>query len=410
MKLAVTADPGDLGFDARRLDKIGEHFRSYLDDNKLAGWLVHVARRGESVYLETGGMADLEAGLPIEHDTIFRIFSMTKPITSVAAMILVERGKLDLSDPLAKYIPSFADVRIYTGGPYQNPTTTPATQEVLISHLLTHLAGFTYGFHYAHPTDAIYRANGFEWGWPEGMSLEQCCDAWAKMPLVCNPGSEWNYSVATDIVGRIVEIVSGMRLDEFFSREIFQPLGMIDTAFYVAEANRNRLAALYVPSPETGAPLRFDELGKMKSGAHARLSGGGGLVSTAHDYFAFATMLLNGGALDDKRILKRETVDLMTTNHLPGNRDLEQSGKRIFSEVSYSGVGFGLGFSVVIDQEATGVPASVGTYSWGGAASTVFMVDPAKELTTIFMTQLLPSSTYPIRPELTQLVYGALRT
>ncbi len=408
MKLGVTVDPRDLGFDAKRLDKIGEYFGTYLDDNKLAGWLIHVARGGVPVYLETRGMRDLEAGLPIEEDTIFRIFSMTKPITSVAAMILVERGQLDLSDPVAKYIPSFANNSVYTGGPYQNPTTTPATQEILIWHLLTHLAGLTYGFHYAHPTDAIYRANGFEWGWPDGMSLEQCCDAWANMPLVCNPGTEWNYSVATDIVGRIVEIVSGMRLDEFFSREIFDPLGMSDTAFYVAEKDRHRLAALYVPSPETKAPLRFDELGKMKSAAPTRLSGGGGLVSTAHDYFTFSTMLLNGGSLDATRILKPETVSLMTTNHLPGNRDLEQGGRRIFSESNYSGVGFGLGFSVVIDQEATGLPASAGTFAWGGAASTAFMIDPAQELTIIFLTQLLPSSTYPIRPQLTQLVYDAL--
>ena len=408
MKLEVTSDPRDMGFDATRLRRIDDHFRPYVDQGKLAGWLIHVARRGEPVYLSAYGMRDLEAGLPIENDTLFRIFSMTKPITSVAAMILYERGKLELTDPVSKYIPSFKETRVYLKGSYQAPATVPSAAPMQIAHLLTHTAGLTYGFHYAHATDAIYRANGFEWGQPKGMTLQQCCDAWAQMPLVCHPGSEWNYSVATDVLGRVVEVASGMSLDEFFRREIFEPLGMADTAFYVDQADQNRLAALYVPSPETGAALRFDQFGKAALAPPSVLSGGGGLISSAHDYFAFMTMLLNKGVLNSRRILSPRILDLMTMNHLPGHQDLEEVGRPLFSESSYAGVGFGLGFSVVIDQASTKLPASVGTFAWGGAASTAFMVDPKEELTVLFMTQLLPSSTYPIRPQLTQLVYQAL--
>ena len=408
LKLEVTSDPRDMGFDATRLRRIDDHFRPYVDQGKLAGWLIHVARRGEPVYLSAYGMRDLEAGLPIENDTLFRIFSMTKPITSVAAMILYERGKLELTDPVSKYIPSFKETRVYLKGSYQAPATVPSATQMQIAHLLTHTAGLTYGFHYAHATDAIYRANGFEWGQPKGMTLEQCCDAWAQMPLVCHPGSEWNYSVATDVLGRVVEIASGMSLDDFFRREIFEPLGMADTAFYVDGADHNRLGALYVPSPETGAALRFDQFGKAALTPPTVLSGGGGLISSAHDYFAFMTMLLNKGVLNSRRILSPRILDLMTMNHLPGHQDLEEVGRPLFSESSYAGVGFGLGFSVVIDQASTKLPASVGTFAWGGAASTAFMVDPKEELTVLFMTQLLPSSTYPIRPQLTQLVYQAL--
>ena len=408
MKLEVTLDPRDMGFDAGRLERINEHFRSYVDQNKLAGWLIHVARRGEPVFFATYGMRDLEAGLPVENDTLFRIFSMTKPITSVAAMILFERGKLELTDPVSKYIPSFKETNVYLKGSYQAPATVPSATQVQVGHLLTHTAGLTYGFHYAHATDAIYRAKGFEWGQPKGMNLQQCCDAWAKMPLVCHPGSEWNYSVATDVLGRVVEIASGRSLDDFFRSEIFEPLGMTDTAFYVEGADQQRLGALYVPSPETGAPLRFDQFGNAALAPPTVLSGGGGLVSSAHDYFAFMTMLLNKGVLNSRRILSPRTVDLMTMNHLPGHKDLEEIGRPLFSESSYAGVGFGLGFSVVIDQAPTKLPASVGTFAWGGAASTAFMVDPKEELTVLFMTQLLPSSTYPIRPQLTQLVYQAL--
>ncbi len=279
-----------------------------------------------------------------------------------------------------------------------------------IWHLLTHTAGLTYAFQYLHPVDELYRRAGFEFGMADDLDLAGCCDEWAGMPLLFDPGTAWNYSVATDVLGRIVEIVSGQTLDEFFRTRIFEPLGMIDTGFAVDRANADRLATLYVadalgrahPHPKQ-AELRAMAFDQPKA-----LSGGGGLFSSAHDYHRFTQLLLRKGELDGTRLLGSRTVRYMTRNHLPGGADLETLALGAFSEAANAGKGFGLGFSVVDDPAAAKVLSSPGEFAWGGLASTAFWVDPAEDLTVLFLTQLMPSSTHPIRPQLHQLVYQSL--
>jgi CubicO group peptidase (beta-lactamase class C family) len=408
VELDVEVEAGEVGFDAGRLGRIDRHFARYVDDGRLPGWLVLVSRRGRVVHLATCGQRDLEAGLPVEADTRFRIYSMTKPLTSVAAMMLYEEGAFGLKDPVHRFIPSFADVRVYRSGPASDPVTDPAAQPVRLWHLLTHTAGLTYGFHYAHPVDAAYRAAGFEWVAPEGRGLADCCDAWAGLPLLFEPGSEWNYSVATDVLGRVIEVVSGQPLDRFLHERIFGPLGMGDTGFWVEGAAAGKLAALYGPAPGGGRVVRNDQLGSRALRRPACLAGGGGLVSTAGDYHRFTQALVRGGELDGVRLLGTRTLAYMTRNHLPGGADLESFGRRLFAETTFDGVGFGLGFAVLLDPVANKVLSGPGELAWGGAASTFFWVDPAEQLTVIFLTQLLPSGTYPLRSELRQLVYQAL--
>ena len=406
--ISLDVEPKEVGFDADRLARIDQLLDRYVDDGRLPGWLMAVARRGRVAHLATGGLADVEANRPVTADTVFRIYSMTKPITSVAAMMLWEEGAFELKDPVHRFIPAFKDLRVYRSGSALNPATEPAGEAVRIWHLLTHTAGLTYGFHHAHPVDAMYRRAGFEWGAPPGTDLAACCDAWADLPLVFQPGTEWNYSVATDVLGRVVEVAAGTSLDRFFAERIFRPLGMTETAFWVDEADAGRLAALYSPSPKTGRIVRNDAMGKAALTAPAFLSGGGGLVSTAGDYHRFTRMLLGEGELDGVRLLGPRTVRFMGQNHLPGGVDLETIGRPLFAETTYDGVGFGLGLAVVLDPVANKVPSTVGELSWGGAASTAFWVDPAEEVTAVFLTQLLPSSTLPVRSQLRQLVYQAL--
>lgn len=404
--LSSSADPASLGFDADRLRRIDDHLARYVVDGKLAGWQVAVTRRGEIAHHSTHGQRDLASGAEWSDDTIVRLYSMTKPITSVAAMMLYEEGGFQLKDPVSKYIPSFASTPVYRTGSFQAPVTDPQVEPMRIWHLLTHTSGLTYGFHYAHATDAIYRANGFEWGNPEGLDLEACCDRWASMPLAFQPGTEWLYGVSTDVLGRIVEVVAGMPLDAFFRTRIFEPLGMTDTDFWVPDDKRDRFAQLYFRDASTkkAAPMPADPLTESPK----MLTGGGGLCGTMTDYLRFCQMLLNGGELDGHRILSPRTVAYMTTNHLPGDADLEQYGRPLFAETTFDGVGFGLGFSVMTDTASNRVLGGPGSYSWGGAASTVFWNDPAEELSVVFLTQLLPSSTYPLRPYLQQLVYQSL--
>jgi CubicO group peptidase (beta-lactamase class C family) len=408
-QLQVEIDPEEAGFDTARLARIDRYFARYVDDGRLPGWLVLVSRDGSIAHLSTYGRRDMEADLPVERDTRFRIYSMTKPVTSVAAMMLFEEGAFQLKDPVSKFIPSFTDVRVYRGGSALAATqmTEPVTEPVRVWHLLTHTAGLTYGFHHAHPVDEMYRAAGFEWTTPRDKDLADCCDAWAKIPLLFQPGSEWNYSVASDVLGRVVEVASGQSLDRFFSERIFEPLGMTDTAFWAGE-NTKDLAALYVPEPGSRRAIRNDALGQVALRPPKALLGGQGLISTAADYHRFTQMLLGGGALGGTRLLGTRTVRYMTRNHLPGGADLEAFGRPLFAETTFDGVGFGLGFSVVLDPIVNKVPCSPGEFAWGGAASTTFWVDPIERITVLFLTQLFPSATHPIRPELRQLVYQAL--
>jgi CubicO group peptidase (beta-lactamase class C family) len=405
-EVKVDIDPAEAGFDSGRLLRIDRHFARYVDDGLLPGYLAVVSRHGRIVHVASHGSRDVEAGAPVEPDTIWRIFSMTKPITSVAAMTFVEEGRIDLNDPISRWLPEFASPRVYVKGSALAPVTEPATEPIRLWHLLTHTSGLTYGFHHTHPVDAIYRAAGHEWGTPKGLDLAACSRQWAEFPLVFQPGSEWNYSVSSDVLGRLVEVLAGKPLDEALAERVFNPLGMTDTGFWTPDTDR--LAALYLPDPATKRAVRNDVFGKLGTARPEFLGGGGGLVSTAGDYHRFTQMLLRGGELDGTRVLGPRTVEVMASNHLPGHVDLEAYGRPLFAEMPFDGFGFGLGFSVLEDPIKAKTLSSTGEYAWGGAASTAFWVDPDEDLTVAFYTQLLPSSTHPIRQQLRQLVYQAL--
>jgi len=390
----------DLGFVPDRLARIPAYIQAnYLDNGKLPFASVLVGR-GDHIALQwSSGVAE---------DAIFRIASMTKPITSVAFMQLVEQGKIALTDPVAKYIPEFAKLGVFVGGGGNVPfmTRAPSTQMRVVD-LLRHTAGFIYSFQEQGNVDAAYRKTELE-SWTKNTS-QSMIDTLAQIPLEFDPGTQWNYSVATDIVGILVERISGLSLPEYFQTHIFAPLGMADTFFQVPAEKAARI-------PEG---LGFDPEAKMKlidkAGAESLWakgwsfnSGGGGLASSVADYHRFCRMLLNGGALDGAQILSPKTIELMTANHIPGGQDLTQMSKSLFSEAEMAGIGFGLGFATTIDSAATLVPCSNGNFYWGGMYSTAFFVDPVEDIIMIFMTQLLPSSTYPVRREIKTMIYSAL--
>ncbi|WP_369255840.1 serine hydrolase domain-containing protein [Geodermatophilus amargosae] len=414
--LTPETDAAEVGLDAGRLERLDRRLARWVDDGQLPGFLVTVSRHGRLAHVGRAGSRDVENGLPVEEDTRWRIFSMTKPVTSVAAMMLYEEGAFELTDPIAKWLPEFAETRVYVAGSAQKPVTQPQVEPIRVWHLLTHMSGLTYGFHHAHPVDEMYRAMGHEWGTPPGADSAEVCRQWASVPLVFQPGSEWNYGVSTDVLGRLVEVVSGQTLDVFFQERIFRPLGMTETSFGLREDDdAASLARLYaaVPGKPGGPATAFAPIDAMGEAAHRKptfLSGGGGLVSSAADYLRFCEMLRRGGSFDGGRLLGPRTLAHMVRNHLPGNADLETFGRPLFAETPLRGVGFGLGFSMVIDPARYGGVASTGDYSWGGAASTAFYVDPVEDVVVSFYTQLLPSSTLPIRAYLRALVNQAIVT
>ena len=308
-ELQVEVDPRDVGIDAARLSRLPAYLDGLVEAGRMPGWQLALSRAGRLAYVGSGGFRHVEQRLPVEPDTLWRIYSMTKPITSVAAMILWEEGAFELSDPVSTFIPSFADVRVYAGGSDLKPLTVPAQEPVRIWHLLTHTSGLTYGFHRVHPGDALLRAAGYEWSFPDGVDLAAAVDSWAALPLLFEPGTEWNYSLATDVLGRVVEVVSGQSLDRFFTERILGPLGMTDTAFGCAARapDSHRLARLYAATP-TRRLVPADAVGAASTRPANLLSGGGGLVSTAHDYHRFLMMLRGGGELDGVRVLGPRTV------------------------------------------------------------------------------------------------------
>lgn len=391
-----------------RLTRIDRHFTQYIDKGLLTGYQLVIARDGKVAFTSSQGLADREASRPVADDTIWRIFSMTKPITAVAAMILWEEGRFELHDPVAKFIPEFADTKVWRGGTWVKPVLEPQSEPMEMWHLFTHTAGLTYGFMYQHPVDELYRKAGMEWGFPRDLDLAGLCSLLARQPLLFQPGAEWNYSVSLDVLGRVVEVISGQRLGDFMRDRIFEPLGMSDTAFWCSADRAERMSALYMATPGSLAAMRADAADRGVYHEPKLDGGGGGLVSTTGDYVRFAEMLRNRGELDGRRILAPRTVEYMASNHLPGNADLTAFGRPLFAETSYDGVGFGLGMSVTLDPVAAKVPGSVGDFGWGGAASTWFMVDPVEDLTLTFMTQLMPSSTHPLRSQLKQMVHQAL--
>jgi CubicO group peptidase (beta-lactamase class C family) len=403
-----TVTPEEVGFSASRLSRLGMWMQSYIDQNKLAGLIAVVARCGKVVYLERSGMMDVEAAKPMQFDTIFRIYSMTKPITSVALMMLYEEGRFQLNDPVSKFIPKFADVKVFAGATEEGIELDELEREITIWHLLTHTAGLTYDFFEDSPVDAMYLEADLH---QPDRTAEEVVHKIVKLPLVHQPGSAWRYSMATDVLGYLIEVISGMTLDVFFEEKILKPLGMEDTDFYVPEAKLDRFATEYGPSTGSGqAPMENGGMELLDAPATSQytkpprfLSGGTGLVSTASDYMRFTQMLLDGGELDGTRLLGRKTVELMTINHLPDELIPIQLAPH-----TLHGCGFGLGFRVLVDVAQAGRLGSEGEFGWGGAASTSFFVDPKENLIGLLLTQLMPSRYYPIRNEFKVLVYQAL--
>jgi CubicO group peptidase (beta-lactamase class C family) len=398
-----------LGFAPDRLARLDAHLaEKYIATRRLPCTLSLIARHGEIAHLGVQGLADVERGIPAREDTIFRIYSMSKPITSVALMMLVEEGKIALDDPVARYIPEWRNLGVFVAGTHKMGfQTRPCTRPMQVIDLLRHTAGLTYGFQLRTNVDEAYRREKIGEIEKAG-TLEGMIQALAKMPLEFSPGDAWNYSVATDVLGWLVQVVSGQTFEDFLSDRIFKPLGMVDTGFHVRDGQAHRFAACYQPQRDGTITLQDDPTTSSFLKPANFISGGGGLVSTAQDYLQFCRMLANGGTLGGQRIISRKTLALMTANHLPGGVDLPAMSRSLFSEAAYDGVGFGLGFATSTASHKTLMPGSNGDYFWGGAASTFFWVDPEEDLIGIFMTQLIPSSTWPVRKEMRTMVYAAL--
>ncbi|MFF4018952.1 serine hydrolase domain-containing protein [Streptomyces sp. NPDC001843] len=403
-QLRQEVDPGEGGLDGKALDRLDQYVADHVAEGRLPGFLVALSRGGRVAHLTVHGHRDVAAGLPVEADTLWRIYSMTKPVTAVAVLLLVEEGRLSLDDPLERYLPVFAGPRVYVGGSGPDVETRPADGPVLLRHLLTHTAGLTFGFYYSHPVDALYREAGLESSVPPGADLAGTMDVYARLPLQFEPGTQWNYSVASNVLGRVIEVVSGQPLDRFFADRIFRPLGMTDAGFEVTPEQSGRLAELYGETdaggiePIPGLPLH---------GRPRFLSGSGGMVASAHDYHRFMEMLRRGGELDGTRLLSRASVAMMTGNRLPGGADLQSFGAPTHREPYNAGVGFGFNVSVVTDPARTVAPVGLGTFGWSGVATTTFWVDPGRDLTVQFMTQVRPK-TLKIFPELKRLVHEAV--
>ncbi|WP_448664331.1 serine hydrolase domain-containing protein [Sphingomonas sp. CJ20] len=403
-----TATPESLGFDAARLARIDAFLAErYLDSGKLPHAQLLIARDGQIAHFSHQGPAR-EGGSAVDETTLFRIASMTKPVTSLAFMMLVEEGRVALDTPVHHVLPEFKGVGVYAGGGGGAPfTTRPTADPMRMVDLLRHTSGLTYSFQNRTNIDAAYREGRIE-SWHGNLTLDEFVAAVAALPLEFSPGAEWNYSVSTDVLGAVVQRVSGIPLERFFAERIFAPLGMHDTFFQVPEEKLDLLADCWALAPGKGRVM-YDRGEASAWAKFPRLvSGGGGLVSTALDYHRFATMLLNGGALGGARIAGRKTIDLMTMNHLPGGSDLATMSRALFSEATNAGTGFGLGFAVTLDVAKTLIPGSVGEFYWGGMFSTAFFVDPVERLSMVFMTQFSPSMLYPIRRELKTLIYSAL--
>jgi len=404
MKLVA---PERVGMNGDSLSHIGTLLRErYIKPGKIAGSSTLVARGGKLCYFEQEGLMDRERGTLMRADTIFRIYSMTKPVTSIALMQLFEQGRFALTDPVGRYIPELANMRLWKAGRYPNFETVPSERPIEIRDLLMHTAGFTYDFLQQSNVDAAY--GKLKLGWPTpGNTLKEMIGQLAELPLLFIPGSRWNYSVATDVVGYLVEVLSGMSLDDYFKKYIFGPLGMVDTGFEIPAANQERFAACYERRADKSVVLQ-DDPQKSHYRERSFLSGGGGLVSTMSDYYRFCQMLLAGGSLEGVRIIGRKTLEFMAQNHLPGSADLGDFATGGFSETAYEGIGFGLGFAVKDNAVKNASSGSNGQYFWGGLASTLFWIDPKEDLIAIFMTQLIPSSTYNFRGQLEAIIYGAV--
>ncbi|MCK8786851.1 beta-lactamase family protein [Roseomonas sp. NAR14] len=401
----LQAEPESVGLSSRQLARVDAWRERLVAEGKLAGATTLVMRRGKVAHLGCSGLADLARGTPMAPDTLLRIYSMTKPLTSVALMLLYEEGLFQLDDPITAALPCFRDMRVATGGNRAKLETEPAHRDITYRDLLTHTSGLTYGFMNATLVDELYRNQGIDFQTSD-RSLAALVEQAAGLPLIAQPGTAWNYSIATDVVGQLVAVLSGRDFADFLRERVLLPLGMTETDFAVPDAARPRFAANYMRGPDGRPKLIDDPEASPFLRRRAIASGGGGLVSTAGDYLRFCRMMLNKGELDGTRLLGRKTVELMTMNHLGG--DLASLGTPRFSESSYDGIGFGLGFSVMLDPARAQIAGTPGEYAWGGVASTAFWIDPAEEMAVLLLAQLTPSSTYPIRRELRVMTYAAI--
>lgn len=418
----ITALPEEVGMSSERLKNVNRVVQRYIDDGKYSGAISMIARRDRVVHFETYGSMDDEAGKPMTHDAIVRAYSMTKPIASVALMQLYEEGLFQLDDPVSAYVPEFAGLKVFNGGDENDFRVREPIREMSIRDTLMHTSGLI-GRADPNPVGRMYAAAGLRGSESDG-TLHDMIRKVGELPLACDPGSEWNYGISTDVVGYLVEVFSGQPLDRYLEERILQPLAMPDTGFHVPESEFERFAACYEridadsangASPNGTADGRGKQyrLQDAPAGSHyttprTYFSGAGGLVTTASDYMRFSRMLANGGVLEGERVIGTRTLDFMAMNHLPTGGDLASMGQPQFGETTMEGVGFGLGFAVLMDPTRAQLLGTPGEYYWGGAASTAFFVSPAEDLAVVFLTQLRPSSSYPIRRELRIATYQAI--
>ena len=397
--------PAKAGLDAGRLERITDHLnRNYIEPRKIAGCQVAVARHGHVAYWKSLGSMDLAREKPMQDDTIFRIYSMSKPITSVALMSLYEQGYFQLNDPISRYIPEWKGQQVWVSGDVDNMELKTPERPMTFRNVLSHSGGLTYGAT-NHPVDKAYRRIGVNRDRTE--TLNTFVHKIGQAPLRYEPGEAWMYSLSTDVCGALVEVISGKRFDKYLQDTIFDPLGMKDTSFHVAPEKLDRFAANYQREPDKTLKV-VDDPGKSTYATEPTFfSGGGGLTGTASDYLRFAEMLRRGGELDGHRVLGARTIQMMTKNHLKEGRDLTQMAIGGFSETANEGVGFGLGFAMTLSEVGTGALGQ-GDYYWGGAASTIFWVDPNEDLSVVFMTQLMPSGSFYFRGHLKYIIYSAI--
>jgi CubicO group peptidase (beta-lactamase class C family) len=391
-----TVTPQELGFSDARLQRIAPVMQAYIDQGKLAGTLIMVARNGQIAYINAQGMMDKEAKKPMREDTIFRIYSMTKPITAVAAMTLWEQGKFHMNDPISKYLPEFEKMKVYVSGAGEEMIVEDANQPIRVIDLFTHTAGFSYGFT-GSEVDNLYRKLLQK---PDELKRSNILSKVADLPLSHQPGTAWQYGVSTDILGFLVEKISGKKLGDYLQETVFGPLEMQDTGFFVPADKVDRFAQIYTANKQGQTVVMKNEpLGDFLSDPDIH-NAGGGMVSTLHDYFTFAQMLLNGGEINGTRILGRKTVEYLTSNHLPENL--------IPFEAKSPGEGFAMAMSVTVDPNMSLFMNSKGTYGWAGLASTHFRIDPEEKLIVIAMAQFMPTAFHRYNEDLRNLVYQAL--
>ncbi len=400
----MNENPEAAGLSPRRLARIAAWMQAQIDGGRLAGIEVMIERRGHTAFHGCAGLADIARNRPATPETLYRLYSMNKALVSTAALMLYEEGHFQLDDPITRFLPAFADQRVWSGGAFGAPHGEPARRAITFRDLLTHTSGLTYGFMQSNPVDALYREHKFD-RLGHGLTLAEFAVEVAALPLIAQPGTAWNYSVSTDVLSHLVEVMSGQPLDRFLTDRLLAPLGMVDTTFNVPPDRIDRFAACSMRGPD-GRPQLQDDPATSRFAQPLVSPYGGALVATAADYMRFCRFILAKGAVGSDRLLGRKTVELMTTNHLDG--DMAAMGQPRFGESSYHGIGFGLGFSVMLDPARAQILGSPGECGWGGMAGTAFWIDPAEDMAVVLMTQLRPSSQYPIRRELRVLAYQAI--